>query len=131
MDTTEQDAPVRTLEDAAKAELKRKVETIRARQNLGADDALDQAMKWQQQETGQADGFELTPSSDVFYYRVWYRRYGAVSWHEQIIVRTDTRLYHWAAISEYLAHRIRETYDAQCRYVATFVEATDGGSHHD
>ena len=116
--------PIRTLEEAAKKELRRKVSSIRARYQLSADEALEQAQDWQQQEIGQADGFELTPSKEILFYRVWYRRTGTHI-DEQVLVRSDTILYHWPAISNFLAYRIRETHDAQCEYVATFVQTSE------
>ena len=124
MDTMELAKPVRTLEDAAKAELKRKAEMIKVQRNLSADEALEHAISWQAQETGAADGFVLTPSAGTYHYRVWYRRTGANTGYDEVIVRSDTQLYHWAAVSKYLAHRIRETHDARCEYVATFAEST-------
>ena len=123
MDTIELVEPVHTLEDAAKAELKRKVEMIKVQRNLSADEALEHAISWQAQETGAADGFVLTPSTGIYHYRVWYRPTSATNGYDEVIVRSDTQLYHWAAISKYLAHRIRKAHDAQCEYVATFLES--------
>ena len=55
---------------------------------------------------------------------VWYQR-TATHIDEQVLARSDTPLYHWPAISDFLAYRIRETHDAQCEYVATFIQTSE------
>ena len=122
--STAQAHPIRSLEEAAKKELRRKATLLRERLHLSADAALEQAERWQQEEIGQSDVFELTPSKKIMIYRVWYRRTGAII-DEQVLIKTDTALQHWPAISDLLAYRIGKTHDAQCEYVATFVQTCD------
>ena len=90
---------------------------------------LEQAQQWQQEEIGQSGGFELIPSKQNLFYRVWYQRTGAHV-DEQVLIKTDTALHHWPAISDFLAYRIRKTHDVQCEmWPHLFRRATPSSSN--
>ena len=110
--------PVNQLMDE---ELKRRIELVRERDNVGRGEAFDTATEWLQSQINT----DLLGDIERGLYRIWYSRSKHGGDFQEMVMWFEGTLYNWPVTSDWLLKLLREQLDEQCQSIGTFFRSNE------